>query len=285
MRLRPIASTLVSGGMRRTGYRPVLRHAGRTVWRCGCTRPHSTAEVAEACGNVTLGARGSGYFRGREYMSEWLPTTEARTHTLAVIDALQSLPTTVEAAIGALLNLREEVMAAETEAEVRDKQAWTEWVRAKFKDIREVREMAERVFLTGEWSIAQRLPAAAIGGRPITSGLGPEVFTEDRAPTHREIFGGDPKYSWRLRQIQPLAIEALDSAISEFHRVGQEATLTGIVKRLRAGESEERRLNSMTAPRIAATPPVRASASRRTSMQPPAAAATRLRTSFTSGNG
>jgi hypothetical protein len=40
------------------------------------------------------------------------------------------------------------------------------------------------------------------------------------------LLGREPKYGWRLKQIAPLALEALESCIAEFHRVGKEATLT-----------------------------------------------------------
>jgi hypothetical protein len=68
------------------------------------------------------------------------------------------------------------------------------------------------------------------------------------------LLGREPKYGWRLKQIAPLALEALESCIAEFHRVGKEATLTGIVQFLRMTERSEqsawRKLNSQTAPRI-----------------------------------
>jgi hypothetical protein len=55
-------------------------------------------------------------------------------------------------------------------------------------------------------------------------------------------------YGWRLQTIAPLALEALNSAIMEYHQRDKEATLSGVVKVLRAEDSKMRRLDSMTAP-------------------------------------
>ena len=87
------------------------------------------------------------------------------------------------------------------------------------------------VFLTGEWCVANKLVVqpVATGGQPYqpgnsTSGVMPEV--RQPPPPMAALLGREPKYGWRLKQIAPLALEALESCIAEFHRVGKEATLT-----------------------------------------------------------
>jgi hypothetical protein len=193
-------------------------------------------------------------------MDEWPATpTDPQgwdQHAPAVIGAIKDLPTTRDAAMAAIMVVRDAIME-DTPEDVRDRQAWLAWVKAKFKEVQEVRELAEKVFLQGELNIAKRLVQ-----QPVASGgehyhqqptVDPEA-TVGRVATVTELLGRDKKYGWRLRQIAPLNPEGLDSCADELHRAGKEATLTGIVQLLRMNERTDRaawrRLDSMTAPRI-----------------------------------
>jgi hypothetical protein len=197
-------------------------------------------------------------------MEEWMETPQDnkgwQKQALSVIGAITDLPVEPDAAIKGLTVLREMILAPDaTQESIRDRQAWIEWVKAKFREHQEVRQLAEKTFLVGEWRIGNQLAEqpAAPGGEHYhnqggTSGLGPEVL--DRPLTIRELVGRDPKYGWRLKQMRALSLEGLDSSVDELHRNGMEATLTGVVQLLRMNERSERaawrRLDSMTAPRI-----------------------------------
>jgi len=193
-------------------------------------------------------------------MDEWLPvpeTSEAWQQLgVALDDALRGVPKTVDAAVTALHQLREAIMDDANYEDIRERQARADYFKRLFRDVQEVRQLSELVFLDGEWCIARQLAQQpmAPGGQPYqrksTSDRWSEV--ETRPATLTEL-AGSPKYAWRLKQIAPLAHEALESAAAELHRSGKEATLTAIVQLLRMQERSEegawRRLNSITAPR------------------------------------
>jgi hypothetical protein len=109
-----------------------------------------------------------------------------------------------------------------------------EWIKSKFRDIQQVRQMAERVFLFGELSIARQLLGITVRGR---GRPWPDNCAEPAQllPTLEQLVG-DRKSGWRLRQIGRLSEEGLDSSIDELQRHGKEATLPNIVQLFRMNE-------------------------------------------------
>jgi hypothetical protein len=137
--------------------------------------------------------------------------------------------------------VRDAIMLDDTMKAVRDRQAWLEWVKSKFHDIQDVRELAEKVFLQGELNIAKKLvqQPVAPGGVPYHHAPSTGDTAAPVAATVSELLGRDRKYGWRLRQIAQLHPEGLDSCAAELHRSGREATLHGIVQLLRMNERTE----------------------------------------------
>jgi hypothetical protein len=224
----PILTTLVAGGGRRQGWRGGLLDAGRTVWRCNCEGPHRSPELAMSCATDTLNKRDSGYYRGREYLNEYLDIPKLDTEREDFVSRLRAnIPESAEEAMNVLSATNSIMMAADTYEGIREQQSVAEVIKLLFWETQEVRQRAERVFLIGEWRISKMR-------------LDDEV--------HRK--GQGPKYSWRLKQLAGMRLEGLESFIYQLHRVGKEATLTSITKLLRAEQTGWRRLNSLTSPRI-----------------------------------
>jgi hypothetical protein len=257
--LKPVAA--ITPGVHRYGWRAQLWDNGRCVWRCDCGLPHRSPARARACSAAALSQRGSGFYPGRDYMDEWLPVPQSDEERIKFGDLLagalrSEVPRTIDDAVTALHQLRASIMQDGAGFEdIREHQARAEYFKKLFSDIQEVRQLSELVLLSGEWRIALRLieEPEAPGGQPYQAATRDRKSRVEHGPSLTELVG-DRKYGWRLKQIAPLALEALESMIAELHRAGKEATLTGIVQLLRMQERSEeaawRRLNSLTAPRI-----------------------------------
>jgi hypothetical protein len=251
--LQPVQTKLIAGPLRRDGWRAVVRDGRSDRWRCDCYRPHASQQAAIACGHTALSQRGSGFYPGRDYMNEWLPvptTTEAQQELVTTLRA--NLTMTVVEAQSTLEQMLALIIADEGYEQVREHQGAAEGIRFIFREMREIREQAEKVFLAGEWRIGQALlmEEQATGGEAYHQTPAPGTRSpEKRVPSVAEKVG-NRTYGWRLKQIAPLPIEGLNSVIRELHIDNKEATLTGVVKVLRAEESAMRRLDSLTAPAL-----------------------------------
>lgn len=257
MMLAPVPVTQIST-VRRAGWRGVLRDGATTGWRCGCALPHSTRERAIECAIATLGQRLSGFYAGGQGMNEWLPVPQTEEERAALIAALQTLPAPIEDELRELATFRAKIVKAESYTEIRELQAAAESIKLKFLASKEIRNQYDYTFLTGEWRIGQELIkeeeelGKAPGGQPYQDQAtrNPVLRVgENRVVTIAEKLG-NRMHAWRMRTIAPLALEALNSFIEEYHQREKQATLSGIVKSVKAGESAMRRLDSMTAPAI-----------------------------------
>lgn len=252
MNLAAHRTTLIAG-VRREGWRAALRDDGEVVWRCDCHMPHSSRDRAIECATEILNRRASGFYPGNVEMSEWMtaPTTDEQRQEL--VARIQMVPTTTnDEALELLDAWRSMIMRAESYEEIRTLQGATEGIRRMRRANQEVRNQCDITYLTGEWRIGQALLAeqAAEGGEAYHQSPRPGTrFPGERVPSLREKVGSK-MYGWRLKTIAPLAIEALHSAIKEYHRREKEATLTGVVKILRGEESTMRRWDSLTSPPV-----------------------------------
>jgi hypothetical protein len=267
VRLAALRTTVVAG-VRREGWRAVLRVKGKVAWRCACYLPHSTPQRAMACGNAVLSQRGSGFRQGRDWMDEFLPTPKTAEEWQDFAAILQetlrdSVPKTVEQAVTALAQLRKDILKDDaTQEQIQEAKARAEYFKSLHRGVQHVRELSEIVVLTCEWRVGRELQKDEEAGR---EARGVQMDGRDAIGGHRELPPnnaptvadkvGNKMYGWRAKQIAPLPLESLESLIrSEFHRRGKEATLTGIVQHLKMEERTERakwnRLNSITAPRI-----------------------------------
>lgn len=249
MMLQPIPITVVSG-VRRTGWRSVLREGDATAWRCSCFLPHSTPERALACGTEALSRRASHFYPGGYDMNDWLPVPQTDAERQALIEQIQSLPTkSSDDAIDQLVMQRALIMnVAEGYEQVRMYQAAASGIKEMWRANRDVRNQFDYTFLAGEQRIGQMLllEKKAPGGQPYQE-QNATRFSGERVGTIAEKVG-NRTYGWRMETIAPLSPEALASFIQEYHQKDKEASLTGVVKIIRAGESEMRRMDSMTAP-------------------------------------
>jgi hypothetical protein len=133
--------------------------------------------------------------------------------------------------------------------QIRVFQAEAEAVRRMWLSSVTIRNEFGYTHLTGEWRVGQALAREekANGGQPYQgSTRNPELQVD--ATIAEKV--GNRMMGWRLQTVAPLGIQALESFIDEYHQREKQATLTGIVKSIRAGESELRRLDSMTAPTL-----------------------------------
>lgn len=185
-------------------------------------------------------------------MDDWLPVPQTDAERAALVAAIQSLPAPIEQDLAQLGSLRGQIAAAASYEEIRGHQGAAESIRLMARGNQEVRRAFDYTYLAGEWRVGRMLleEQKAQGGEPYHQE--PSAGTrspEKRLPTLAEKVG-NRTYGWRLMTTAQMAIEGLNSTIDQLHGAGKDASLTGIVKILRAEESEMRRLDSMTAPSL-----------------------------------
>jgi hypothetical protein len=260
MNLATASVTLINGGgSRRQGWRTSLQDGGTTVWRCECGGPHRTADLATACAIGTLSRRDSGFYAGSIDMDEWMPvprTTEAQQE---LIHHIESLPGTAEAAMAGLDQFYAAIMREGADGRtIGQNISAAEATRILWRHVREVRERAEVVALTGGWRIGELLVRAegkdeatggSFAGRDASGGF--VVTSRENMPATLAEKVGNQTRGKRLKVIRKrLHLEGLHSVISQFHRRDEEATIFGIIKAIRMEDSEWRRLDSLTTPAI-----------------------------------
>jgi site-specific DNA-methyltransferase (adenine-specific) len=190
-------------------------------------------------------------------MNDWMavPTTEAERQ--ALVATIQSLPMSHDTALATLRTSRQIMLddPGLSYEQIREFQGAAESARLQWLSSIIIRNEYDYTFLTGEWRVGQALvreekakgTQGDFAGRD-ASGRHLKLRPESGEPPTIAEKVGNRMMGWRLQAIAPLSPAALNSLIQEYHQREKQATLTGMVKLIRAGESEMRRMDSMTAP-------------------------------------
>lgn len=272
MNLAPIPVTLINGASRRQGWRAaLLDDSGRAAWRCACLL-HNSPEAARACGVNILNKRGSGFYAGRADMNDYyLPVPYTNEARLALVQSRMSvIPKTAGDALSALNGYFDAIMnEVEASAEVEREHSINagtvdtfidaaEFIKTVWASVKEVRELAEMTILTGSWLIGREANKAEARGRLAvgtrgnfvgrdSSGRAAVAQPETNVAKLAELFGNRTRGT-RCRFIANRPLVVTQDKVRWFHRREDDATLYGVLQAIKADESAEHRLDSMTTP-------------------------------------
>lgn len=185
-------------------------------------------------------------------MNEWLPVPQTDEDRAALVAQIHGLKMTSDQALDHVLEHRSMIMAAESYEQIRLFQGATSSIKDMFRANKDLRAQCDQTYLTGEWRIGQSLlrEEQAEGGETYHQNPAPGTRSPEKRVASLAEQVGNRTYGWRLKTVGTLSVEALNSVIQEAQQGEKEATLTGLVKILRAQESEIRRMDSMTAPTL-----------------------------------
>src|SRR5215467_10505163 len=157
----------------------------------------------------------------------------------------KAVPAGIPQAIKALDAAQRAVRDAKTYDRLLEIERWVDAIRVYWRQVEEVRQLAERVLIFSAWHAGKRaLASGNSDGRPRKPLTQEAVFK----PTLQEMFGSRTRGS-RLKRLAKLGgdEQRIEQAVSELHGVQKEATLSAVLRLFADELSAARRARSRAA--------------------------------------